>query len=64
MADNLKFVPVEPHEDSDEDESWLRSTGVGQLYRGLGMRVGASVIVFILTLLNGGEDVDSGWAEL
>ena len=55
---------TESHEDTDEDESWLRSTGVGQLYRGLGMRVGASVIVFILTLLNGGEDVDSGWAEL
>ncbi|KAE9395948.1 mitochondrial carrier [Gymnopus androsaceus JB14] len=30
----------------------------------LGMRLGASVIVFILAVVSGGEDSDSGWAEL
>ncbi|KAJ3856673.1 mitochondrial carrier domain-containing protein [Lentinula lateritia] len=47
-----------------EDDGWFRNTGIGQLYRGLGMRLGASVIVFILALVSGGEDSDSGWAEL
>ncbi|KAF8446242.1 mitochondrial carrier domain-containing protein [Boletus edulis BED1] len=45
-------------------ERWLRRTGVGQLYRGLGMRLAASVIVFLLAVVGGGEDVDGGWAEL
>jgi len=45
-------------------ESWLRRTGVGQLYRGLGMRLAASVIVFLLAVVGGGEEVDGGWAEL
>jgi mitochondrial fusion and transport protein UGO1 len=46
-----------------EDEGWLRHTGIGQLYRGLGMRLGASIIVFVLASISG-EDADSGWAEL
>lgn len=50
--------------DSEEHESWLRHTGIGQLYRGLGMRVGASAIVFILAMLSGGDEPDAGWAEL
>lgn len=45
-------------------QSWLRRTGVGQLYRGLGMRLAASVIVFLLAVVGGGEDVEGGWAEL
>lgn len=45
-------------------ESWTRRTGVGQLYRGLGMRLAASVIVFLLAVVGGGEDTDGGWAEL
>ncbi|KAG9314630.1 mitochondrial carrier domain-containing protein [Chiua virens] len=45
-------------------QSWLRRTGVGQLYRGLGIRVAASVIVFLLAVVSGGEDTDGGWAEL
>jgi len=45
-------------------ESWFRSTGLGQLYRGLGMRLGASAIVFLLAVVSGGEEKDSGWAEL
>lgn len=48
----------------EDEESWLRNTGIGQLYRGLGMRLGASAIVFILALVSGGEEGDSGWAEL
>jgi len=45
-------------------ESWLRNTGVGQLYRGLGMRLSASVIVFTLAIIGGGEERDGGWAEI
>jgi fusion and transport protein UGO1 len=48
----------------EEEESWFRNTGLGQLYRGLGMRLGASAIVFVLALVSGGEEGDSGWAEL
>jgi len=45
-------------------ESWWRSMGVEQLYRGFGMRLSASSVVFLLGILNGGFDTDSGWAEL
>lgn len=48
----------------EEEESWFRNTGLGQLYRGLGMRLGASAIVFLLAIVSGGEERDSGWAEL
>ncbi|KAF7339990.1 hypothetical protein MVEN_01916700 [Mycena venus] len=47
-----------------EEQSWMRSTGIGQLYRGLGMRLGASVIMFALALFSGGDEADGGWAEL
>lgn len=46
------------------EDSWLRHTGVGQLYRGLGMRLSASVIVFFLAIFTGSDATDSGWAEL
>jgi fusion and transport protein UGO1 len=45
-------------------ESWWRSMGIEQLYRGFGMRLGASSLVFLLGIANGGFDTDSGWAEL
>jgi fusion and transport protein UGO1 len=48
----------------ETEDSWFKATGIGQLYRGLGMRFGASVIVFILAVLSGGEEGDGGWAEL
>ncbi|KAJ6575506.1 mitochondrial carrier domain-containing protein [Mycena sp. CBHHK59/15] len=47
-----------------EGESWMKSTGIGQLYRGLGMRLGASMIMFGLALFSGGDEADGGWAEL
>jgi len=47
-----------------EQSSWLSNTGVGQLYRGLGMRIGANVILFLLTLFVPTEDSDGGWTEL
>jgi len=47
----------------DEAESWFRNTGLGQLYRGLGMRLSASAIVFLLAVASGGEE-NEGWAEL
>ncbi|KAI6045101.1 mitochondrial carrier domain-containing protein [Pisolithus marmoratus] len=49
----------------EESDSWLRHTGIGQLYRGLGMRLAANTIVFLLTSFGGAEEVDGGgWAEL
>lgn len=48
---------------AQEEESWMKSTGIGQLYRGLGMRLGASIIMFALALFSGDES-DGGWAEL
>ncbi|KAG2160035.1 mitochondrial carrier domain-containing protein [Suillus bovinus] len=48
-----------------QDESkWLRNTGIGQLYRGMSMRLGVSVIVLLLTTFGGQPEVDGGWAEL
>lgn len=52
-------VPEEP-----EKESWLRNTGIGQLYRGLGLRLGASLLVFVLAMTTGRDEPDAGWAEL
>ncbi|KAG1715795.1 hypothetical protein ID866_1371 [Astraeus odoratus] len=53
-------------EDTEEQphDSWLRHTGIGQLYRGLGMRLAANTVVFALASLGGGEETDGGWAEL
>ncbi|KAI0032494.1 mitochondrial carrier domain-containing protein [Vararia minispora EC-137] len=48
----------------DLPESKWRHTGLGQLYRGLGMRLAASVIVFVVGMTMGDGDADSGWAEL
>ncbi|KAI0095276.1 mitochondrial carrier domain-containing protein [Irpex rosettiformis] len=50
--------------EEDSESSWLRHSGVGQLYRGLSLRAGASVVMFILALFVGGDEPDSGWAEL
>lgn len=49
---------------SRHNESWLRHTGIGQLYRGLGMRLSASAIVFCLALVSGDQNGDGGWAEI
>ncbi|KAG7099556.1 hypothetical protein E1B28_001389 [Marasmius oreades] len=38
--------------------------GLSQLYQGLSMRLGASVVVFILSVLGGGDGDGEGWAEL
>lgn len=54
----------EAEEDAEEENSWLRNTGVGQLYRGLGMRVGASVIIFVLSMFSTDQSEGSGWTEL
>ncbi|KAG6910550.1 hypothetical protein DXG01_009500 [Tephrocybe rancida] len=56
------------HAESSDDEDageggWFRHTGIGQLYRGLGMRLGASVIVFCLAFFSV-EEGDGGWAEI
>ncbi|KAG6817625.1 hypothetical protein H0H87_006253 [Tephrocybe sp. NHM501043] len=51
------------NEDIGENQRWSRHTGIGQLYRGLGMRLGASVIVFCLAFFSV-EEGDGGWAEI
>lgn len=51
-------------EEIREKESWLRNTGVGQLYRGFGLRLGASLLVFVLAMTTGRDEPDAGWAEL
>lgn len=54
----------ETEEEVKEKRSWLASTGIGQLYRGFGMGMGASGVVFLLATLAGGDSSDAGWAEL
>lgn len=59
--------PAHEHEEASEEmesESWLRHSGIGQLYRGLGMRIGAGAVVFVLSLMSGSDEADGGWAEL
>jgi mitochondrial fusion and transport protein UGO1 len=51
-------------EDEDVPESRWRHTGLGQLYRGLGMRLSASAMVFLVGLMMGEDGSDAGWAEL
>ena len=48
----------------EESESWLRHSGIVQLYRGLSMRVGAGLVVFVLSLMSRSDEADAGWAEL
>lgn len=59
-----KAASQKAEDDDLEGSSWLRNTGLGQLYRGLGMRIGAGAIMVILAMLSGGDDADAGWAEL
>lgn len=46
-----------------EEVGVWRKTGLGQLYRGLGVRLGAGAIVFVLGAIMGGGG-EAGWAEL
>ncbi|KXN83625.1 Mitochondrial fusion and transport protein ugo1 [Leucoagaricus sp. SymC.cos] len=48
----------------DEPESIWKNTGLGQLYHGLGMRLGASAIYFFLNLFVSPEETDAGWVEI
>ncbi|KAI8995429.1 mitochondrial carrier [Trametes punicea] len=54
----------EEEEGAEESESWLKHSGIGQLYRGLGVRIGASVLVFVLALVGSPDESNGGWAEL
>ena len=55
---------AEQIEEAEEEDSWLKSTGIGQLYRGLGMRVSASVIIFVLSMFSTDQSEGSAWTEL
>ena len=61
---NMKGNGEEEEEaEGDEEGGLLRNSGIGQLYRGLGMRLCASGIVFLLALFSG-EESEGGWAEI
>lgn len=60
---NAREGEEQKKEEEEEHESWLKNTGIGQLYRGLGMRLSASAIVFLLAMVGGG-DSELGWTEL
>jgi len=62
LTEERSDLPVR-HEGKDEHVSIWRKTGLGQLYRGLGVRLGAGAIVFFLGILSGDGD-ETGWAEL
>lgn len=66
LTEERSDLPIRGRKEREGEigESWFRNTGIGQLYRGLGMRLGASVIVFSLALIGGSEERDGGWAEI
>ena len=45
--DNVQDFVEDEEEGELESGSWLRNTGIGQLYRGFGVRAGASVLIFL-----------------
>ena len=47
-----------------DDEGWMTLGGIGQLYHGLGMNMGAVFVVSMLAALAGGQEAEAGWAEL
>ncbi|KAF9015033.1 mitochondrial carrier domain-containing protein [Cyathus striatus] len=51
-------------EEEYENRSWFRHTGIGQLYRGFSMRLGAGIIVVAMKLLEGRSEPETGWAEI
>jgi fusion and transport protein UGO1 len=55
---------VAAEEDDANEGSWLRRSGVGQLYRGLGMRMISSLVVFVLEIVPTRIRIDDGWTEL
>ena len=63
-TEKVAGVEEEPRVEDPEDGGWWRNTGLGQLYRGLGMRVSASAVVMVLMMVYGGEEPDAGWTEL
>lgn len=54
----------DPFAEKQDESRWLKNTGIGQLYRGVRMRLGVSIIVLLLTTFGGQQEVDGGWAEL
>jgi len=58
--------PATPNREGDQtrSQSWYSRHGLGQLYRGFGMGVGASTIVLVLAVVTGSHQSDTGWTEL
>lgn len=70
LTEERSDLPVErvvgdrdQRKEGDGHVSIRRRTGLGQLYRGLSVRLGAGLIVFLLGVLIGGGD-EPAWAEL
>jgi len=61
LTEERSDLPINRH---DEYSSPWRNTGLGQLYRGLGMQLSASAVYFVLNLLVHPEETDAGWVEL
>jgi mitochondrial fusion and transport protein UGO1 len=52
------------HDEQTSQESWRKHTGLGQLYRGIGLRATAGLVVLLAGMLGGGEEPELGWTEL
>ena len=48
---------------TEDSDGLISRTGIGQLYRGLGMSLSAGALVLVLALIAGGEE-EVGWTEL
>lgn len=54
----------ETYDDETRQESRWRNTGIGQLYRGIGMRAAAIIIIFSSSIFAQEPNEGSGWTEL
>jgi mitochondrial fusion and transport protein UGO1 len=56
---------IQTRRDRQAHAPWPLNTGLPQLYRGLGMGIGAgSIVLFLSIIASGAGGADSGWAEL
>lgn len=63
-----EVIPIRQTRGKDKEgdaaaDGWVTWEGIGQLYHGLGMNIGALIMVSILSTF-GGVEQESGWTEL
>lgn len=51
-------------EEEYHQNTWWRNTGIGQLYRGMGMRAGATFLIITSAIFAQEPNEGSGWTEL